>query len=326
VTTYKDASVEHIRRLNRLIDKGGVQRLKRLYEQGQAELERKLGHVVGRGSSPFTVHQHRAMLAHVRQGQVAIAQRLGTASAQATVETQTDALHALVRNIKRLEKTHGSGMTPTLPIEEAAKFQGIVDKRKTSLHKQNKSSMARFGANVVKKLEHQMSLSLVTGESTGEAVERVARTADVEFWQVERIVRTEQAWAYSATQRDAIAETPELFMRWTELCDDPTAGWPHPMDDRVGADSVALHGIVAKPGSQFEMPSNATSIRIMTRYGESRVFDDMIGQSWDHPPNRPNDRAVIMPWHPEWGVPGWEVVGGRRIKHKVGRGRRGLSG
>lgn len=318
-SAFHEASAEHVKRLNRLIDKGGAARLRRLYQQAQAELEAKITRNVGRGSAPFTVLQHRSLLAQVREGQMHIARQLGDASAQATIETQKDALSTLTGSIKRLEKVHGGGAVVTLPIEEAARFHGVIDKRKTSLLKQNRESMASYGASVVKKIEGHLALSLATGESTAQAVERVAKTADVEFWRAERIVRTEQAWAYNATQRDGMVASreamPDLYMRWTEHCDNPDSlAWPSPMDDRVGADSVGLHGQVARPGGAFEMPSSATSISIHTRYGVSEVSPDMIGETWFHPPNRPNDRATIMPWRPSWGVFGWEVVGGRKVK------------
>jgi hypothetical protein len=304
--SFQEAALEHARRLARLIDRGGALRLRRLYEAAQAELERKIGHAVGRGSAPFTAHQHRVLLGQVRHGQMVIAQRLGDASAAATVETQRDALDAAIRNIRRGEREFGSGATVTLPIEEAARFQGVLDRRKTSLLKQNRTSMARYGAGLVKRIEGELAVSLATGETTHEATTRVARTADVEFWRAERIVRTEQAWAYNATQRDAITQSAkdldeELYMRWTELVDD----YSHAkLDDRVGDDSVAMHGQVARPGEAFRMPSGAKGVAGSLRDGE-----------WEHPPNRPHDRATLMPWSPAWdeAPPSWQVVGGAKV-------------
>jgi hypothetical protein len=321
-SAFQQSSIEHIKRLGRLLDQGGVGRVKRVYDQAQAELERKIARHVGRGSAPYTVHQHRALLAQVRQGQMEIARRMGDASAQATIDTQTDALHSLIRNVKSLEKKHGSGGVISLPIEEASRFHGIIDKRKTSLLKQNRQSMATYGSGVVKKIENQLGLSLATGESTGEAVERVQKTADMEFWRAERIVRTEQAWAYNATHRDGIeaasVDVPDMYMRWTELVDDDSL---EPLDDRVGADSIALHGQVAKPGEMFKMPASALLIVIETRYGKSKVSHDLIGKSWAHPPNRPHDRAVIQAWRPGWEVPGWHLVGGSKVNVKPPRRR-----
>jgi hypothetical protein len=86
-----------------------------------------------------------------------------------------------------------------------------------------------------------------------------------------------------------------LMQRWTELVDDATG---RPLDNRVAADSLAMHGQVAPPGGSFLMPAAGGAL---------------AGQSWTHPPNRPNDRAVLTPWMPTWGVPAWQFRNGRRV-------------
>lgn len=311
-TKYQQAAEEHVRRLDRLIDRGGVARLRKMYENAQAELERKLTRAVGRGSAPFTTHQYRVLLAQVRAGQMQLAARMGAESARITEETQRDALSGIIRQIKRLETMHDAP-APILPIEEASRFAGIIDKRRTSLLAQNKESMARYGAHVVKKIENGLALSLTTGDTTAEAVERIAETADIEFWRAERIVRSEQSWAAHSAIVDGMRASAgalgEMYLRWTELVSESGK----PLDDRVGADSVAMHGQVAVPGSEYTMPDSASSIVITNRYGESRVSPDMIGESWMHPPTRPNGRETLVPWRPKWGSKGWKVVGGSKI-------------
>jgi hypothetical protein len=155
-------------------------------------------------------------------------------------------------------------------------------------------------------MERHLALGLTTGATTGEVVEKIAKHSDIEFWKAERVVRTEQAWAYNATQREGIAETAkaigDMYMRWTELVDD----FSHqPLDDRVGFDSIALHGQVAKPGGLFTMPP-----------GAKHVHSSLQNRSWEQPPNRPNDRASLMPWRPGWDVPGWQLVGGSKVDVK----------
>jgi hypothetical protein len=134
-------------------------------------------------------------------------------------------------------------------------------------------------------------------------------------WQAERIVRTECAWAFNATHADGIAdaarELPDMMMRWTEQCDDASGA---PLDDRVGVDSIALHGQLAKPGGVFTMPP--TSL-VPDKSGKTDVPLGLVGMMWAHPPNRPNDRAVLAPWRPHWGVPGWTWDGSGRVPYEV---------
>lgn len=296
---FKEASAEHIRRLDRLIDRGGAARLKKMYEQSLAELERKLAKALRGGAAKFTVQQHRTMIAQVRQGIMATAKDLGGGLSKATIETQKEALTGLIKDVRKLEKSL-SGTTVVLPIEEASRFAGVIDKRRTSLMKLNKTSMARYGAGTVKAMEKQMSLSLSQGESGHAAIDRMMKTADIEWWRAERIVRTEQAWAYNATQMDGLTasaeDLPDMMLRWTELVDDGTLS---PLDNRVGKDSIALHGQLVKPGDFFFMPAGP--------------WPSLNGKSWQHPPNRPNDRAVLQPWRPAWGAYGYYLKGGTKV-------------
>ncbi len=57
MATFQQISAENTKRLNRLIDKGGVRRLKKMYEQAQAELETKLSKRFGKNAKTFTTAQ-----------------------------------------------------------------------------------------------------------------------------------------------------------------------------------------------------------------------------------------------------------------------------
>ena len=106
--------------------------------------------------------------------------------------------------------------------------------------------------------------------------------------------------------KEIAKESPGLEQQWTEFCG-PDG---HPLDDRVGVDSIALAGQVAEPGGEFTMPATAP---FPDARGETKVSPSLVGQSWQFPPNRPNDRATLLPWKKEWGRPGWRFKGGRRV-------------
>jgi hypothetical protein len=268
------------------------------------DLERKLAKAVGSGASPFTIQKHRALLAQVHQGLAHLGRNLGTALGQETVQTQEASARALISDIKKLEgKARGAPVQ--LPIEQASRFTGVIDKRKTSLLKMNKTSMAKYGASMVGKLEGALAQTLVQGESGFQAIDRLTNVMGGEWWRAERIVRTEQSWAYNATAMDGVADAtktfPDMMMRWCELVADVTLA---PYDKRVGDDSIAMHGQLAKAGSMFQMPSVAPA--------GLKISPSLLGKSWANPPNRPNDRSVIQPWRPGWGW-AWEYIGGVKV-------------
>lgn len=305
---YKQVLEEHRQRLDRLADRRGLGPLKKLYDDAVAEQEMKLRARVRGPKDTFTMHQHRFVLAQVKEGQARLAARMAGELGDISREAQKEAVRGLVHDVARLEKEY-TGATVELPLEEAARFRGIIDKRRTSLLRMHEGSMARYGARSVKAVEKELSISLMTGETQDDAITRVTAAVEGEWWQAERIVRTETAWAYNASHKDAIAEAaedfPDLMMQWEEMVDEEG----NPYDDRVALDSLAMHGQVAPPGGLFYMPPT-------TRRGEE-VPESLVGGAWEFPPNRPNDRAVLSPWRQEWGIPGWQWKNGRRVPMRL---------
>jgi len=269
-----------------------------------AKLER-----LGKGSTSFSHHHLQMALAQLKAGQLYIDdQMLGELNA-ATREAQVESLHTLVRNYKRLEK-HFSGHAPVLPIEEAARFAGVIDKSRGSLLRQHKTSINRYGMAVIEKAQDAMSVSAASGETLDGAIGRVHEVVQGEWWQAERIARTESAYAYNSSHAEGIKEIAkedvDVWMQWTEFCGPDGA----PLDIRVGVDSIALNGQVAPPGGVFTMPPTAP---FPDAKGNVKVSESLVGKSWEFPPNRPNDRATILPWKKEWRSPGWQYKAGRRV-------------
>lgn len=299
---------EHHDRLERIAEKRGVSRLKRVYEDAHAEVEAKLKRLVrsGKGST-YEAHQHRMVLAQVIEGERYVTRRMKGELGDAAFDARSDVMNALTRDLSRLEKKF-TGTAPVLPIEDVARFQGVLDKRSTSLLARHDTSLDKYGKRTVVKIEGELSKSLLMGESPNQAIDRVSEVIDGQWWEAERIVRTELMHASNATQADAIADSrkvmPDIMMQWVEMVSDRGS----PLDDRVGVDSLALHGQVTAPGRPFTCPARAPN-------GKT-VSDSLAYEEIDHPPNRPNDRATIVPWRPGWGIYGWKYVNGRRIQVK----------
>lgn len=301
---FEQISREHLRRLDRLAERGSAARLKTLYERALADMERKSRHLMrGQTRDTFTTHHARQVMVQLRQGIRALTLRMTGDATTYVREAAAEARGATLRNVRKLEE-HYAGTTPVLPVEEAARFAGALPAGPISLLRDPsghtaagrlQSSMARYGARLIGRFEGELAQSIITGETVGEAIDRIQDVGELEWWQAERIARTETAWAQNSASADAIADADRIIgegdvhMRWSEHISDVTG---QPFDHRVAEDSFRLHGQVARPGQQFEDPET--------------------GARFEYPPNRPNDRAVLMPWRPGWGVPGWRLVGGKR--------------
>lgn len=302
---------EHRRRLDRVVERGGVKPMARLYDRAISGLTRRLSKIAA-PKTTYTAHQHRLMVAQLRQGRAMLSRRMRGQLGDISRTAQVEALRGLASDLTKLESSF-TGAEVVLPIDEAARFEGVITGRRESLLRAHDVSIAEWTADGVEAMEGELSMSLLMGEDFGTAVARVDKVAQGEWWQAERIVRTETSMAFNATQADGIEECaeelPDLWMRWSEHVDDTTF---EPLDARVSKDSVIMHGLVARPGEMFRMP-------VLMPDGSPIPLDvwkrikHLADKEWPAPPNRPNDRATIAPWRPHWGIPAWRLEGGLRV-------------
>ena len=306
---YRRAIEAHRDKLDRLIDRRSVAGLRRVYRNAQASLVAKLSRV-GRHADTFTAHQHRMMLLQARQGMKLMGKRMAGEMGQVSIEAATEGLHSLAREVSSLEREF-TGADVVLPIEEVSRFQGIVGGQRESMLRLHEESLASYGAASVRKMENELTASLMTGETLGGAMDRLVNVLDGNVYKAEEIARTECSFAFNAASAAGIAECadelPGLMMRWTEYVDEGTG---EPLDKRVADDSLSMHGQVVTPGGVFVMPRTLPDGTEL-----SKRSHHLLGRTWKCPPNRPNDRSVVVPWRKEWGdLPGWQWKHGRRVE------------
>lgn len=299
---YERALRKHRAVLDRILDRRSVVALKRFYDRAQDALTRRLSRMVKSGrADTMSALQAQQLLRQVLEGQTAIAAQMAQECQPIIREVQAEGIQLMDQTITTLEAKF-TGATITLPLEEAATFEGIIDKRAPSLIRANESSFKRYGSVLTQKIEQELALSLAIGETPIEAIERLQGVADLNWWQAERIVRTEMANAFNAAHADSIVEANRLLLdlgkRWSEHVSDTTG---LPLDARVAPDSMVLHGQVTAADGVFVMPP------------DERVSSKVWNKVYTHSPNRPNDRSVTMPWRSGWGIPGWQWKEGKRV-------------
>jgi hypothetical protein len=139
-------------------------------------------------------------------------------------------------------------------------------------------SFARYGAAAVSEIEDEVTRTVLIGTPWTDAREQVAAAVrgvvQDRQWMVDRIVRTETATVYSSTTMAALLEEDEA--------DDPMLKKLVAIFDNVTAlDSRLLHG--------------------QTRRVREMFTDVVRGRKFDAPPNRPNDREIVVGWRRSWG-------------------------
>jgi len=138
-------------------------------------------------------------------------------------------------------------------------------------------SFARYGAAATAEIEDALAKLALTGrpwtEARGKVWATVRGVVGDRQWMVDRILRTETSAIYNGTALAAIEaeDTPEspMLKRLVSIFDKVT-----------GLDSYAQHGQLRRVREPFEEPN---------------------GRLYQAPPNRPHDRAIVVPHRATWG-------------------------
>lgn len=300
--SYQAALAKSRARLDRLMDRRSVVAMKKFYDKAQDDLEARLFKMAkGVHKDPLTPLQVQQLLEQVRLAQQIIAVRLHQQFMPISLEAQEEGLEQVAETIEEQER-RAFGLTVELPLGDEAVDQGLIDLRRDQLTKLNEKSYRRFGEAVAGAMELALATALSLGENPAEAIERIRQAAEDEWWQSERVIHTETAAAFNTAHADGIALVGPHFKglgkRWCELVDDATG---LPLDNRVGLDSMVLHGQVTAMSGKFVMPP------------DNRVSSRMWNLTYFSSPNRPNDRSVTMPWRAGWGIPGYLWQNDQRV-------------
>lgn len=284
--------------MDRMLDRKLTPTLRKTFAQESRELRKALSQALY-GQRGLTVSRQ-----HVKAVEAALAARMpgfgrlmSAALADQTRETQAEA-------VRSLGKFMGALRREGTRLDDPRVFESIIRTDRKLLKEQRRDS----GKQLVFDTTHEIRQSLKVlpkDAKVRDLIEQVHAKFEEQWWRVERTMRTETSRAFNTTQDTAFDELgeefPGIYRRWTELVSDLTGA---PLDNRVGKDSLVLHGQVAKPGKPFRMPAHPLAPSYM------------VGKSWLCPPNRPNDRAVLTPWFAGSGVPAWTIRGGERVSLK----------
>ena len=307
------------RTLERLTRERGVRPMQKLIESAAAEMQRKVSRLAP-DDETFTAVQQRAILAQYRMMLLDMQPRMTRVLGEASREAQVESIRSMVKTLS-LAELEFEGVTTPLPLTQAARMAGIVDKDRASLLRQHDVSVRTYGVDSITQAERYLGQAFATQKSYSETVAGLFDMVDQSRYRAERIVRTECSFAWSAAHASALDEAsdivPGLFRRWVEYVDDTTGA---PLDGRVANDSLALHGQVCFTPTGATMEARSTFLVGGTGGFEmprdNRVNAKLWGKRYAHPPNRPNDRSRIVGWKVDWPVSAYMVVNGERMDVK----------
>lgn len=240
------------------------------YKRARQDLTDRLQVVRG---GTFTEAQLRGTLAQVDAGIAELSKILGEEMGQSAFSAAGLGIEHLFREIVGWNKTFAGS---TVPISVDA-VRVAADTRNLLLNKYE-SSIGSYSAGLRSRIAYGLTDAAIQTMSMGEVMSKLSKTFLGEQWKLEQIVRTELSNIYSTGKLNAMTELvagdiPDLMKTL----------W-HPMDSRTGEDSkrLAQNNPIVPVDEPFVEDSTGKTLTYMA------------------PPNRPNDRAIMIPYRKAW--------------------------
>ncbi len=279
------------RTLDRVLDRQTIRPMRSTFESEASSVVRELSRSVRGRRRPATAGDI-AQIAGRAERQVA---RMYRPLSEELVTSSNLTMRAGLRSMGRFTARVGDVSASMINVDE------VVGRRLERIEAAREAAVERLARHASRDVRRRIMMATAGAESVADVVDRAGEAIDQQFNAVVRLSRNEASAAFNQARADGIRvlarDDRRIMKRWTEMVDDVTG---RPMDNRVGIDSIVLHGQVQPSGNAFKMPP------------DPRAPAKMRGKEWAHPPNRPNDRAILLPWMPEWGIPGWQWRGGGR--------------
>ncbi len=262
---------DHILSVVKLEDKEARALLQR-YREVRQELRDRLDTLRG---DTFTAQQLRGTLLQVDLAIDAMSKGLRDGMGNATQQLSIVGVENLLKEIKTFEDRFTGAVVPinlnaALIASDTANF--LLNQKEASIDAYSESIRAGITNSLTNAVIEQKPLSTVVRE--------LGQYFQGEEWRLERIARTELHNVYSQGKLSTMRE-----LRDSGSVDDLEKALVHPLDKRTGEDSKYLAKLnpIIPIDEYFEYRWAGKKRRFLV------------------PPDRPNDRAILVPYREEWG-------------------------
>ncbi len=248
-----------------------------------------------KGKASFTATQMRATLVHIRKVTAQVTHGIERILKNQVGAASNHAVGNILEYLEKADKVFKGVASAPLNLREVSMMNKVAAGVEASLLRRLSSGepgtgtsvtarrkkmgiLQRYGVETIDKFEESLQQGFVQKKSWGDVRDKL--TEDSPFLQgapahwAERIVRTETMGAYNKAGLETIKAADETL---GDMCKILSATF----DDRTGWDSYQVHGQIRLPNEPFEWD----------------------GEFYQNPPNRPNDREVVVPHRISWPIP-----------------------
>lgn len=247
-----------------------AQKLMKEYRKASEEIKMKLLMVP---DNSFTEARLESTLREIEFTMSLLKQRIKGELNSSFSNVREQGIEDSVREINKFEK-HFMGVSNTLPIDDI--IESIEPEN--YLFNQFESSMDAYSVNVRNKMQSGLTQGLIQKKPWSMMVYDLANMFYADEWQMARIVRTELHNIYGISKINGMIQVREDYLP------DLQKTLYHPMDARTGKDSQYLikNPLIVNVDEPFQYTWN----------NQPRTFMA--------PPDRPNDRAIVIPYRQGW--------------------------
>ncbi len=266
----QDTLVErHIRRLTGLEMEQG-RRLLKVYVRARNRIKIRLAGTI---KGTFTEAQLKGVLVQVDSAIKSLNKEVNGELLIGVQMSTEQSIEDLIKEVNKFEKKF-AGITTPLPLD------AIITSLdpKNFLINQYQSSINRFNAELRNEIQRVLTQAIIERIPFDKVVNRISNEMATEEFKVLRIARTELHQIYNFSKISGMRELRQ------ELLPDLQKTLVHPMDTRTAQDSKLLAKL--NPVVNIDKPFK------FKFKGQERVFMA--------PPDRPNDRAILVPFRASW--------------------------
>ena len=276
-----------------IADREGNRVVYRMLKDAEGDLVYRLHQreLRGLGKAPFTETQMQVVLAQIRDVLVQLANRMGPEVARRAEAVAARGGRQVAEYIKAAEAYY-RGISGPLPIEDAALEDAAVAGTRASVVRRlmvedpsgkGGGILQRYGWETSRWFERELRVGLATRKPFAEVraamIERSPFLQAAPAYWAERIARTELHYAMNKGAHAAMSRAQDTL---TDMVRVLVATF----DNRTAPDSYNVHGEIRRMTEPFEyVAGNGEHEEFMT------------------PPNRPNDREIVVAHRTSWPLP-----------------------
>lgn len=268
-----DLAQDHIDKISNYSEKK-AQEITKAYRRVRQDLRDRLDALDSRGKDDtFTAQKTRGALLQVESALATMTKNLNSDLNAASLDVAGMGIENLVREIEKWNE-HFTGALIPINIDAVA----VATDTSNFLFNQREASLEAYSAAIRSKMAYAITDAAIAEVTMSELNANIGKFFLGEEWVIQRLVRTELHNIYNRGKINGMFDIREKSIP------DLQKTLFHPMDKRTGKDSKRL--AANNPIVDLDKP----------------FIENSTGKTLEYmaPPNRPNDRAILIPFRTAW--------------------------